>query len=181
MNRSDWSLPIELDDLILRRADERDTEALCKLYSEPEVCRYQFWTSEQFQEGILEEEFEVGAPGVPLFLAIISKEHGGLIGDCQLTIESSESRQGEIGFSLHPSFWGRGYATRAVGATFGFGFDFLDLHRIYGATDIRNERCWRLMERVGMRREAHFQEDNFYNDEWLSSYVYAILKKEWSG
>jgi RimJ/RimL family protein N-acetyltransferase len=47
------------------------------------------------------------------------------------------------------------------------------------AVDVRNEPSWRLMERVGMRREAHFVHDNLMGDEWIDDFVYAMLEDEW--
>lgn len=62
-----------------------------------------------------------------------------------------------------------------------FAFQTLDLHRIYAGTDTRNERCWRLLERVGMRREAHFRHEYCIGGEWIDSYVYATLEGERRG
>jgi RimJ/RimL family protein N-acetyltransferase len=53
------------------------------------------------------------------------------------------------------------------------------LHRITSATSTDNERAWRLMERVGMRREAHFIHDGFVKGRWVDVYAYGILDDEW--
>ncbi|MGQ0633036.1 MAG: GNAT family N-acetyltransferase [Planctomycetaceae bacterium] len=53
------------------------------------------------------------------------------------------------------------------------------MHRIVAAVDVRNDRSWRLMERIGMRRAAHFIHDARAKDEWVDDYVYAILESEW--
>ena len=43
-----------------------------------------------------------------------------------------------------------------------------------------NEPSWRLMERVGMRREAHNVKDSLHRDHgWQDGYVYALLADEW--
>jgi RimJ/RimL family protein N-acetyltransferase len=166
---------------MLRLADDRDESVMRSYYSLPEVCRYQLWTSEQLQStAIVPESFDPECPGSTLFLAIFFKDPPLVIGDCQLTIESTESRQGQLSFAVHPSFWGHGYATMAANATLGYAFTTLKLHRVFAATDVRNVRSWRLMERFRMRREACFRHEHFLDEEWVDAYVYAMLDQEWS-
>ena len=90
-----------------------------------------------------------------------------------------EDRQGELGFSFNPTYGGRGLATEAVYAALGYGFTSLGLHRIFAGVDTRNERSWKLMERIGMRREAHFIHANLEGEEWIDDFTYAILESEW--
>ena len=66
-----------------------------------------------------------------------------------------------------------------AGELFRLGFDELGLHRIVAETDARNDASIRLMERLGMRREAHLVENEFLKGEWTDSIVYAILETEW--
>jgi RimJ/RimL family protein N-acetyltransferase len=177
-------LPIELDQLTLRRVTYDDRSDLVEYYGNPEVSRFDFWdpqTIEQIDQRIAQQfEVGVGDPGVPLLLAAELKSEAKVIGDCQLTIDSIEDRQGEIGFAFNPAYSGRGLATRAVKAALGFGFAQLNLHRIVATVDVRNERSWRLMERIGMRREAHFLHDARAKGEWVDDYVYAVLESEWA-
>jgi RimJ/RimL family protein N-acetyltransferase len=60
------------------------------------------------------------------------------------------------------------------------GFAGLGLHRIIGRCDARNDASARLMERLGMRREAHFRENEIFKGAWGDEYVYAILAAEWA-
>ena len=177
------SLPIELGDLLLRRLEPRDVADLLEIKSDPEVVRYELfgcWSESDAQHCIQEQmQIHPGDPGVPLILAVELVAEQKLIGDCQITISSPHDRQGEIGFAFNPRFSGRGYASRAVHATLGYGFAALDLHRIIAAADVRNERSWKLLERIGMRREAHFRHCNLVADEWVDDYVYAMLDHEW--
>jgi RimJ/RimL family protein N-acetyltransferase len=53
-------------------------------------------------------------------------------------------------------------------------------HRIIGRCDARNNTSARLMERLGMRQEAHFHENEIFKGEWSDEYVYALLAGEWS-
>lgn len=94
-----------------------------------------------------------------------------------------EFRQGELGYNLKKRFWGMGYATEAAEGFLRFCFMGLGLHRITAKCDERNEASYRVMERIGMRREGHFikaeYRRTFGKYGWRSMYHYAILKKEY--
>ena len=92
---------------------------------------------------------------------------------------SVEARQGELGWIFHPDHHGRGYATEAAAELLRLGFEDADLHRIYARCDARNDGSWRLMERLGMRREAHFREHALFKGGWDEEFYYAILRAEW--
>ena len=77
-------------------------------------------------------------------------------------------------------YHGQGLATEAVRALLGICFDQLGLRRVVAACFTENEPSWRLMERVGMRREAHHVADSLHRDHgWSDEYVYALLADEW--
>jgi RimJ/RimL family protein N-acetyltransferase len=121
--------------------------------------------------------------GACLVLAVVLPEAnqviGKVIGDVSLTLHSQAHRQGEIGFVFHPDYKGQGYATEASQALLTFGFTTWNLHRIFGRCDARNTASYKLMERLGMRREAHFIHNEIFKGEWGDELVYAILQAEW--
>jgi RimJ/RimL family protein N-acetyltransferase len=111
----------------------------------------------------------------------VLKDVGILIGDFTLAWRSREHQLGEIGFELHPDHQGKGYATEATAVLLRLGFEELGLHRIIGRCDGRNLASARLMERLGMRREAHLRENELIKGEWTDELVYAMLASEWVG
>ncbi|HEV2129070.1 MAG TPA: GNAT family protein [Thermomicrobiales bacterium] len=114
-----------------------------------------------------------------LWLATELKASGEMVGSVHLAWLSQEHAQGEVGYRLHPDHWGQGYASEAVRTMLAYGFRDLDLHRIIGTCDDHNEPSRRLLERIGMRQEAHFREIEWIKGEWRSQLVYAILRGEW--
>lgn len=52
-------------------------------------------------------------------------------------------------------------------------------HRVFASVDPRNTRSLALLERVGMRQEAHFRESLWFKGEWVDDVVFAILAAEW--
>lgn len=123
----------------------------------------------------------VAEEGDRLVLAVARRDGGELIGEISLTWRSIAARQGEVGYILNPDFQHLGYATEAVRAMLGIGFATLDLHRIYARCHPANVASYRLMERLGMRREAHLRENLMVRGHWEDEYVYALLARDWHG
>jgi RimJ/RimL family protein N-acetyltransferase len=84
----------------------------------------------------------------------------------------------EVGFSFLPAHQGNGYATEAARALVDWAFG-VGHHRVYGRLEVRNTASARVLEKLGMRREAHLVENEWIKGEWQSEFVYAILDREW--
>ncbi len=154
------------------------------MQSLPEVARYLYWSPRTLDEvrpalyRKTQETFLEGE-GQGLSLAVVLRETGALLGDVSMTLRSREHRTGEVGYVFHPDCGGKGYATEAAEVMLRLGFEEAGLHRIIGRLDGRNTKSARLLERLGMRREAHFVQNEFVKGEWADEVVYAILDHEW--
>ncbi len=176
-------VPIKTARLLLRRLRDADLDALVAYRNDPEVARYQTW------EGITEADGRafiewykhgpVDLPGRWAAVAVELQRTGELIGDLAFRLDKSEPRQGEIGFTFARAHQGRGFATEAVTALLDRAFSSLDLHRVIAITDCENARCIALLERLGLRREAHFVENIWFKGKWGDEYLYALLRREW--
>jgi ribosomal-protein-alanine N-acetyltransferase len=102
-----------------------------------------------------------------------------VIGWAPLTITNPSLREAEIGWTINRRFWGQGYATEAAEQVMDFGFRELQLHRIYAVCRVENRASWRIMEKLGMRREAHYHEVEWTDGAWRDQYLYAIVDREW--
>ncbi len=176
--------PVQTERLELRPFAPTDLEALVAIQSRPDVARYLYWdprTAAEVREALDAKvrSTAIVAEGDNLSLAAVLRDSGQLIGDCSLRWISAQHRQGEIGFVFHPDHHGRGYATEAAEALLALAFDDLGLHRVVGRLEARNEASARVLERVGMRREAHLVENEHVKGEWQSEVIYALLEREW--
>jgi RimJ/RimL family protein N-acetyltransferase len=81
---------------------------------------------------------------------------------------------------FQPRYHGHGYAGEAATEMLRLGFDGAGLHRVIGRADGRNAASARLMDRLGMRREANFIQNEFVKGEWTDEVVYAMLASEWA-
>ncbi len=176
--------PIATERLLLRPLGPDDLDDVYAYHSRPDVARYLYWEPRTRDEVALvladkAKETELHAEGDRLGLGVYWPEVGRVVGDVVLFWRDRDFRQGEVGFVFNPEFHGRGLATEAAAAMLDLGFAGLRLHRVFGRCDARNTPSARLMERLGMRREAHFVHDEFFKGEWGDQFVYAILESEW--
>ncbi len=100
-----------------------------------------------------------------------------LIGAIRVGVREPEHRQGDVGYALNPDFQGRGYMTEALIQVLNFGFQQLDLERIWATADIQNTASWRLMERAGMKREGVMPHHRLHQGEWRDSVLYGIVRQ----
>ena len=156
--------PVRTERLVLRPFTVDDLDALHAMFGTEEVTRYLSHgpMSRDETEKLLARISEL--TGIDqthdgLRLAAELPASGQVIGDFSLWRTSAQHAQGEIGFVLHPEHQGRGYASEGMRELLRIGFEEAGLHRIVGRCDALNRASAALMERLGMRREAHFREN----------------------
>lgn len=94
--------------------------------------------------------------------------------------DDARGKQAELGWVLDPAYTGRGYATEAVRELLRYCFRELGVHRVVANCFLANDTSWRLMERVGMRREVHAVRESLHRSgRWLDTVGYALLAEEW--
>ncbi len=89
------------------------------------------------------------------------------------------AQRAEIGYVFAPAFGGQGYATEAGHALLHLAFDELGFRRVIARVDSRNQPSVRVVERLGMRLEAHLVENEWFKGEWSDELDFALLESEW--
>lgn len=170
--------------LIIRPYEESDFEEFAALVADADVTRYLLWgprdraaAREVFEKRKL--RWTPGGPTPHFQLALTELGSGAFVGEMALINLDNEHRGGEIGYILKAQFHRRGLAVEAGRVMLGLGFETIGLHRIQGTCDERNTGSARVMEKLGMRREAHHLSSHHYKGEWAGGYVYAMLEDEW--
>jgi RimJ/RimL family protein N-acetyltransferase len=181
----DVAWPLQTERLTIRRGTRDDLEATWRFRRLEEVGH---WVT-GFPLTLADYRARFEEP--PRLDSLLVVEHGGtVVGDLMLRIEDAWSQtevteqargvQAELGWTLDPAYGGRGFATEAVRAAIALCFEQLGLRRVMAICFADNTASWRLMERVGMRREAHTLQDSLHRDgRWLDGYQYALLAHEW--
>ncbi|KQU96631.1 GNAT family protein [Devosia sp. Root105] len=176
--------PIETERLRLRPFTRGDVDAVFAYRQREDVAQYLFdgpMSHESVTEVVQQRigQYELTNEGDKVFLAAELRASPRVIGEVSLILRDGPARQAEIGYIFHPEFHGRGYATEAARMLLQMGFEGAGMHRIYARCDARNAGSWKVMERLGMRREAHFREHALFKGAWDEEFVYALLEGEW--
>jgi RimJ/RimL family protein N-acetyltransferase len=177
---------VETERLVLRLFQPDDLDALYDIQSRTDVHRYLYSDPRSRDEvrAKLDERISdysrLTKEGDSLLLAIVRKDTRAMVGDLLLHWISQKHMQAEVGYVLHPGHNGHGFATEAARHGLLIGFQRMRMHRIIGRLDARNTASARVLERLGMRREAHFRQNEFVKGEWCDEVVYAMLASEWA-
>ena len=109
---------------------------------------------------------------------IIANKQGVFMGEISLILAPERFKKGEISYSLHPDYWGKGFATAAVKTLLEHAFNSLDLHRVEAGVAVENAKSIRVLEKVGMQREGRHRKILPLKTGWSDNYSYAILKAD---
>jgi len=171
------------DRLVIRRLQLNDKEDFFYYRSHKNVIKYQSWKPENIQE--IEDfiksmsEIHPNIPGTWFQMAICIKETGKIIGDTGLHFFETNFMEAEMGYTISPDFQRKGYGIEAVREILNYLLGKLCKHRVFASVDPENKPSIALLERAGMRKEAHFRKNLFVDGEWLDECIYAILDEEW--
>lgn len=174
---------LETTRLFLRQFKESDLEPFLAYRNDPEVAKYQGWDVPYPRHKGVEFVHDMAKaspiPGKWFQAAVELKSTQEMIGDVAFHIKKDDERQALIGYSLARPFWRHGYAFEAVSELLRYLFSELDLHRLIAECDVDNMASWKLLEKLGFRREAYLVENIFFNSAYGSEYHYAQLGREW--
>jgi ribosomal-protein-alanine N-acetyltransferase len=174
-------LVIETERLILRRPTLDDTDAIVAIETDPDVARQTpeiGVTHEAVTEYIrVQEDLEPFQLGRCFDLLLEFRDSGSLIG--LVSLVHREPSQGQIGWALHGAHRGRGYATEAAISLTKYAFETVGLHRVHADTAIDNVTSWRVMERIGLRREGVQRESCLVDGLWHDMVLYGVTVDDW--
>jgi len=178
-------LPLFSERLQVRDLVPGDVHSMHAYASNPDVARYLFWGPNTYEEtqGSLNSFIAAqnDEPRLIYEMGIVLAASDQLVGALCLYLGNCEMRNdAEVGFVLHPDYWGRGVVSEAAAVLVRAGFDQLGLHRIWATCDTRNVASVRVLEKLGMRREATLKESRRVNGEWINEHCYAVLASEFS-
>ncbi|KXY73615.1 MULTISPECIES: GNAT family N-acetyltransferase [Bacillus] len=166
---------IEAERLLIRKFEFKDWEAVHEYTSDSNVMKY-------IPEGVFTEEdtrnfvyknMGENAKNFP----VIQIDENILIGHIVFHKYFGEHTY-EIGWVFNPKYFNKGYASEAAKAILKYGFKEMKLHRIIATCQPENTPSYRVMEKIGMRREGYFKKCIPHGNEWWDEYYYAILEEE---
>lgn len=141
--------------ITLRPIRRDDAHALFRLAADPLVTRFLPWEAfERLEEvyPLIDDKLLRNQRGTAVAFAILDNTNSTMVGSTELAGVHEIAGQGELGYLLDRSCWGKGYMTEAANLTLRFAFQKLHLNRVIAYADEENYASHRVLEKVGMVR-----------------------------
>ena len=173
---------IVTDRLVVRRFTPSDGPDLHAYLSDPAI--YAFEPGEPIDAEAAARVARERAEGAD-FWALALRASGRMVGHLYFAqAEPTSWRTWDLGFIVHPTHQRQGYATEGAAALLRHAFAVMGVHRVVAHCNPDNRASWRVLERVGLRREgllrrnACFRRGPDGSEAWTDTFVYAMLEEE---
>ena len=115
-------------------------------------------------------------------LALVLRDIGNVVGSIHLGYRHRDfgKGEGELGWFVRRDLWGQGFGTEGARLIVNYGFKELQMDRISASCISENTGSERIMQRIGMSKEAEYREEKLMLGKRVNRVHYAILRREWS-
>ncbi len=175
---------LQTERLCLRQLQTQDAESCYRQLTAPEVCRFygspesiERKSPQSMQRAIAFGNSHFQQKSMIVWGICPQTQDTLVIGRVALQ-DFRNQTIAELGYWLARPYWGKGFMSEALQFVLHFGFETLDLHRIWAATDPRNLPSCSLLERNGLVREGVLRQTTSRNDGWADSAIYALLRSD---
>lgn len=173
---------IESQRLIFRQfVVEQDAKEIFSIRSNNDVMLYMdadFHNTIEQSRTFIKNGMEKYNKKEGLFWAIMDKETKEFIGDFSFWRIDRKNVLAEIGYTLKPKFWGKGYMSETLSTLIEFGFDKLGIHSFVANINPVNNNSRKLLLKMGFQKEGYFRENYYYKGKFLDSEMYGLLKSD---
>ncbi|MBN2238897.1 MAG: GNAT family N-acetyltransferase [Dehalococcoidales bacterium] len=168
--------------VVLRPVRRSDVETALKWFNDPDILQYlnMYLPMTEMQEEKFIEYLGSARDKVMFMVETVDDEDPKAIGSVEL--ENINHKDGNAMFAIaigEKEYWGQGHGTEAAGLIIRYGFEQLNLHRIYSVVFSFNERSLRLHRKLDFIEEAREREAEFKNGQYHDRVVFGILREDW--
>ena len=168
------------ENLIFRELTMDDIFDIYSLYSDHKVMRFDqgepftdLKEAKELVSGFKESNCSHGS----LSWGVELKEANKIIGTCGFKNWDRLSRHSELGGNISSEYWGNHYGTEILKFMLDYGFNKMDLNKIYAYTTVKNSSVLRLMDKYGFKQEGRLQEHQLLDSVFEDVFVFSLLKK----
>ncbi|RYI29599.1 N-acetyltransferase [Bacillus infantis] len=172
---------LETERLRLREIVMEDAASLFEYFSRSDIERHYgqdaFQRVEQAEEMIrsFQKNFN-DKRGVRWAIEIKGTDR--LIGTIGFNSWLPKHHRAEIGYELHPGYWGKGYALEAAEKAIAYGFEEMDLSRIGAVVFLENHASNKLLCKLGFEKEGLLRGYMYQDGKANDTYLYSLLKEK---
>ncbi len=173
---------LESERLIFREVNSEDVEEIFKIYSDPEVAKYDWFTPINTKDDALsiinsyKKEFENKEE---ITWGVARKNDNKIIGYCNLGSFDDDSIRSEIGYGFNREEWNKGYATEAIKVLVKFGFEVMNFNRIEATVTLGNDASIKALKKANFVQEGILRERTVMKGKFEDDVILAILKKDY--
>ena len=165
--------------LLLRPFRVSDVDDALSYRNNEEFARYLPWVPQPFtrrdaEEFVARNVLEPWKTS-PTFAVVLGNR---VIGSVNLEIDA-KNEIAMLGYAIGRDHWGQGFTPEAGSVAIAWGFETFHLAKVWASTDLRNERSWKVMEKLGMRREALLRSHRIAGGQRVDDVHYGLLRAEW--
>ena len=169
---------IETERLRLRKISRKDVNEIFFLRSDSRVLHYLDKAPAKTKKDAYDfikivHDAEKNADGITWGITLKNIEK--IIGTIGFWRMQKEHYRAEIGYILHPDYWGKGITQEAITVVIKYGFEVMKLHSIEANVNPDNTASIRLLEKNGFVREAYFKENYYFDGKFLDSAIYSLI------
>ena len=169
---------IETERLRLRKISRKDVNEIFFLRSDKRVLHYLDKAPAKTKKDAYDfikivHNAEKNADGITWGITLKNIEK--IIGTIGFWRMQKEHYRAEIGYILHPDYWGKGITQEAIAVVIKYGFEVMKLHSIEANVNPDNTASIRLLEKNGFVREAYFKENYYFDGKFLDSAIYSLI------
>lgn len=175
--------------LILRDFLEKDVDAFFAMFSDDRVTEFYdcntFSNVDQAQKLVaanIRRNAALDAFGVRWVICLADSPERA-VGSCGIHSINTNFRSLEIGYDLHPDYWGNGYAFEAVSKMLDFCFSSdmpIHVNRVSATTDLESHKSIALLRRLGFSEEGILRQYGFWKDRFNDVRLFSLLREEWA-
>jgi ribosomal-protein-alanine N-acetyltransferase len=169
---------LETARLILRPYREADIPELVPLIGAREVAATTLRIPHPYTEENARAFLALTQEPGKIWLATTLRGDGRQIGGIGLRVDD-QHQHAELGYWIGVPYWGNGYATEGAREILRYGFEDLDLHRIFASHFKHNPASGRILVKLGMRYEGCQRAHLRKWDRFVDSELYGMLRHEW--
>ncbi|NOX30675.1 MAG: GNAT family N-acetyltransferase [Actinobacteria bacterium] len=176
--------PIRTERLILRQSRLSDAQAAHERRNLAEVARYQDWEMPYTLERAEKRMADLVAMDGPIddkgwsLTVVDGSEPERILGDLAVEVRWG-GRSAMVGYTFHPNYWGRGYATEATQAIISYLFDSYGVSRIESSLHPDNPPSARVLEACGLVFEGLTRQSFWVGDECSDDMLYGMTRADW--
>jgi [ribosomal protein S5]-alanine N-acetyltransferase len=169
---------IKTSNLLLRPISALDIYPVWKGLSHPEVIRYYGVSFSTLEETRVQMEWyaTIERERTGQWWAICDPGDQHFYGAIGFSDIHPVNHRAEIGFWLMPEYWGKGYIPEAASQIIKYGFEQMELHRIYAYVETENANSKKVLQKLGFEYEGTMKESEMKNGGWIDLQMYAVIQ-----